>query len=127
MLKRLVMITALLVLTLANPVKASEVETHKAWATAYNLTGTTATGTHTTEGRTVAGKREWFGSTLVMWIDDGDGLIKPENYIGTYIVEDTGGETIRKGYVLDVYISDYERAVEFGSKRVIFQIVKAEG
>lgn len=123
--KKFLLIAAMLFAISARPVKAAEVRT--AWATAYCLTGTTATGTQTTEGRTIAGMRKWFGKTLVMWLDDGDGVIKPENYIGTYVVEDTGGDTIKNGYVLDVYISDYDRAKEFGSKRVIFLLVDAEG
>lgn len=105
----------------------AETEFHTAWATAYCLKGETATGTQATEGRTVASKPEWFGKTMIMFVDDGDGLMKPENYIGTYIVEDTGGKTIRSGKVIDVYIEDYDRAIEFGSKRVIFMLVDAEG
>lgn len=121
-------ITALIVAILAvnAPVKA-ETEFYTAKATAYCINGTTATGTHTTEGRTVASKKEWFGKTMVMFVDDGDGLMKPQNYIGTYIVEDTGGKGVRSGKVIDVYIEDYDRAVEFGCKDVIIQIIDAEG
>lgn len=125
--KRLIIVTAVLLVMLAKPVQATEIETRKAWATAYDITGTTATGTYTTEGRTIASKREWFGKTMIVWMDDGDGQIKPQNYIGTYIVEDTGGETIKSGRVLDIYISDHQRALEFGSKRVIFIVIDAEG
>jgi hypothetical protein len=64
------------------------------WATAYCLTGTTVSGTYTTEGRTVAGRRADFGKTVHIWLDDGDGQIKTENYIGTYVIEDTGGDNI---------------------------------
>lgn len=127
MIKKLITILAALLLMFPKPTQAADIELHTAWATAYCITGTTATGTQTTEGRTVAGMRDWFGQTLVMFLDDGDGLIKPQNYIGTYIVEDTGGDTIKKGYVLDVYISDYQRAKEFGSKRIIFYLIDAEG
>lgn len=109
------------------PAKAEELRFEKAWATAYSITGTTATGSQTVEGRTIAGKREWFNDTLILWRDDGDGVIKPENYIGTYICEDTGGATIQSGACVDVYISDYSRAVQFGSKRVIIQIIESEG
>lgn len=125
--KRVLIVIGMMLLMSSTKVKADEIEVYHTWATAYCLTGTTAAGTYTTEGRTVAGKPEWIGSTMVLWIDDGDGLIKPENYIGTFLVEDTGGETIRSGRVIDVYISDYDRAVQFGSKRVVFQIIKAEG
>lgn len=112
-------------LILVTPCKA---ETVTAYATAYNITGTTATGTYTTEGRTIAGMREWFGKVLVVWEDpDGSGIIKPENYIGTYICEDTGSAKIKEGHVVDVYISDLRRAKEFGSKKVIIKIIDSEG
>lgn len=125
--KRLLIVLGLFIFLTSTDVKAEEIEVYHTLATAYCLTGTTAAGTHTTEGRTVAGKPEWIGSTMILWIDDGDGLIKPENYIGTFTVEDTGGETIKSGTVIDIYISDYERAIQFGSKKVVFQLVKAEG
>ena len=114
------------VIAFSTPVKA-DTEFHTAKATAYCLKGETATGTQVTEGRTIASKPEWFNKCMVMFEDDGDGVIKPENYLGTYIVEDTGGEPIRKGYVIDVYIEDYDRAIQYGSKDVIFMIIDAEG
>lgn len=98
----------------------------KTEATAYCITGKTATGTYTQEGRTAAGRPEWFGKTLIIWIDDGSGQIKAENYIGTYVCEDTGGEKVRNG-VLDIYIKDYDRAMQFGRKQVIVQLISAEG
>jgi len=122
--KRLILTTLFLILAFNKPVKA---ETYTAKATAYCLKGTTATGTTVTEGRTVASKREWFGKTMIIYENDGDGLIKPQNYIGTYIVEDTGCDNIKKGYVVDIYIEDYYRAKQFGAKDIIFQIVDSEG
>lgn len=123
--KRIPIVAILAALILVTPCKA---ETVTAYATAYNITGKTATGTYTTEGRTIAGKREWFNKVLVVWEDpDGSGVIKPENYMGTYICEDTGGENIQKGYVVDVYISDLERARQFGGKKVIITIIDGEG
>jgi len=125
--KRILIITALLTVLANVPVRAAEVETVKAIATAYNLTGTTATGTQTTEGRTIAGKREWFGKVLVLWEDpDRSGKIKAENYIGTYICEDTGGKTVSGGQVVDVYMKSYEDCRNFGSKKVIIQIISCE-
>lgn len=123
--KKLIIALIIAVLSISTPVKACEVYTAK--ATAYCITGETATGTQTVEGRTVAGKREWFNKTMVLYIDDGDGLIKPENYIGTYVVEDTGSQPIRDGKVIDVYIADYIRAKQFGRKDVIFQLIDSEG
>ncbi len=120
-------IAMMIALLITNKVKADEVLLHKAWATAYSIHGITATNTETIEGKTLASKPEWFGCTAVVWLDDGDGIIKPANYIGTYTVEDTGGKNIRNGSVIDIYISSWDEAVEFGSKRVIMQIIKAEG
>lgn len=125
--KKILIMAAGLLLMFPSKVKAAEPEFYKAWATAYCISGTTATGTQTKEGRTVASKREWFGKTMYMWADDGSGEIKPENFIGIYTVEDTGGDTIQNGSVIDVYIEGYQNAKEFGSKRVIFMLVDAEG
>ena len=119
--KRFVLLTTILTLLMATNVRA-EVITKKCWATAYCLTGTTASGTQTTEDRTVAGKREWFGKKILIWLDDGDGAIKPENFIGQYIVEDTGGKSIRNGYVVDIYMPELEDCRQFGGRRVIIQV-----
>lgn len=115
----------LLTIFAATRVKANEFLELKATAYCYN-SGATATGTEPIEGRTLAGKREWFGKTVVMWENKGNG-IEPQNYIGTFVCEDTGGETIRKGYVVDVFITDHDRAIEFGCKKVIIQLIDAEG
>lgn len=116
---------ALMIVSIARPVHADEIYT--AQATAYCITGTTATGEWTKDNHTVASKREWFGRVMVLYIDDGDHQIKPGNYIGTYVVSDTGSEPIRDGRVIDVYISDYTKAKEFGRKQVIFQLIESEG
>lgn len=127
--KRILTLTALLVLIIAKPVKAdAKVEIVKAIATAYNIKGETATGTQTVEGRTIAGKRDWFGKVLVVWEDpDRSGRIKAENYIGTFICEDTGGETVSGGQVVDVFMEDYDDCMNFGSKKVIIQIISCDG
>ncbi len=106
-------------------VNAEDIYHVKATAYCYN-SGSTATGTVPEEGRTIAGKREWFGKTVVVWEDKGNG-IEPQNYIGTYICEDTGGEPIRKGYVVDIFIKEEMKAKIFGSKEVIIQLIDAEG
>lgn len=124
--KKFLITLLIAVIAFSTPVKA-ETEFYTAKATAYCLKGTTATGTPVTEGRTVASKPEWYGKTMIMYEDDGDGLIKSENYIGTYVVEDTGGEPVRKGYVIDVFIPDLQTAKNFGCKQVIFILVDAEG
>lgn len=112
------MATALLVILSARPTQAAE----RCWATAYCLTGTTASGTQTTEYRTVAGKREWFGMGIHIWLDDGDGIVKPENYLGRYIVEDTGGETVKTGRVIDIYMPKYEDCKQFGGRRILYEL-----
>ena len=122
------MLIALLVvggLTVPVKVQAAEIVQLKATAYCYN-SGTTATGTEPEEGRTLAGKPEWFGKTAVIWEDKGNG-IEPENYIGTYIVEDTGGDPIKNGYVVDIFIKELQQAKIFGTKNVIIQLIDAEG
>lgn len=123
--KRILLITTIFVMMLAKPVKADELLNVKATAYCYN-SGKTATGTVPAEGRTLAGKPEWFGKTACLWEDKGNG-VEAENYIGTFTVEDTGGEPIKKGYVVDVFIEDYEKAKKFGTKKVIMLLVDAEG
>lgn len=105
----------------------SKVELFRTKATAYCLTGKTASGAYTTEGRTVASKPEWIGSTMIVWLDDGDGRIKDENYLGTYEVQDTGGENVKNGKVIDIYNGCYEWCINFGTKNVIVEVIKSEG
>lgn len=123
--KLIILMAAGLFLMFPKSVKADELITCKATAYCYN-SGATATGTVPMEGRTLAGKREWFGKTAFVWENKGNG-IQPENFIGMFIVEDTGGEPIKKGYVVDVFIEEYLRAKEFGSKDVYIWLVDAEG
>ena len=99
-----------------------QAEIQRGWATAYCLTGKTASGTYTTENRTVAGKISDFGKTVHIWLDDGDGQIKDENFIGTYVIEDTGGEPIRAGRVLDIYMPDKEDCKQIGGKKIIYMV-----
>lgn len=70
----------------------------------------------------MAGKREWFGRGIHIWLDDGDGQIKPENYLGRYIVEDTGGEPIRRGRVIDIYMPDRNDCKQFGGRRILYEL-----
>lgn len=116
--KRTLALTLLLLVMGTSEVMAAE----KAWATAYCKTGTTASGTQTTEYRTVAGKREWFGMGIHLWLDDGDGIIKDQNYLGRYIVEDTGGEPIRAGRVIDIYMPEKEDCRQFGGRRILYEL-----
>ena len=115
--KKVIVITVLMALMMATNTKA---EVRKGWATAYCISGTTASGTITTENRTVAGQRKDFGKNVHIWIDDGSGEIKPENFIGSYVIEDTGGEPIRNGRVLDIYMPEYEDCKQFGGQKIIY-------
>lgn len=101
-------------------------EVRKCWATAYCDYGTTASGTTTTEGRTLAATPKDYGKTAFLYLDDGDGIIRQDNFIGQYVCEDTGGEPIKKGYVVDIYMTDYDRCMQFGSKRVIVLLIGGE-
>ncbi len=107
-------------------VKADEI--HNVKATAYCLDkNLTAMETKPRYG-VIAGKREWLGKTCIVWLDDGDGQIKAENYYGTFVFEDVGGsDAIKKGYVIDVWIEGYENAKNFGCKNMIIQILESEG
>jgi len=111
------------------PIKANEIIVHKCQATGYSLTGIAADGSVITKesNNVAASKREWIGSTMIVYLDDGDGIIKAENYIATYEIRDTGGEKIRNGTVVDLHFSGYETAKKFGRKDVIVQIIRSEG
>lgn len=113
-----ILITAIVLVMTATPVKAAV----SCKATAYCITGKTASGTYTTAYRTVAGKREWFGKKIWIWLDDGDGVVKAENYLGEYIVEDTGGEPIRAGRVIDIYMKDKADCKVFGSRKILYEL-----
>jgi 3D (Asp-Asp-Asp) domain-containing protein len=115
-------------LDLLQDVKAAmnEVETDDAYiemqATAYCIDGTTATGTHTRKG-ICAGKREWFGKTAVVYADNHGEI---GDLIGIYKVEDTGGDPIRNGKVLDIWVPSYDEAIQFGRQKVHVYILNEE-
>lgn len=115
-------------LDLLQDVKAAmnEVETDDAYiemqATAYCIDGTTATGTHTRRG-ICAGKREWFGKTAVVYADNHGEI---GDLIGIYKVEDTGGDPIRNGKVLDIWVPSYDEAIQFGRQKVHVYILNEE-
>lgn len=126
-LNKIFLISALMVV-MATPKEVKADEFLKVKATAYCLNkNLTAMETQPRYG-VVAGKREWLGSTMIAWLDDGDGQIKPENYYGTFSCEDVGGsDAIKAGYVIDVWIEGYENAKNFGCKNMIIQIIDSEG
>lgn len=91
---------------------------HSMIATAYCLTGSTATGT-TPRAGIAASKKEWFGKTVNVYWNDGG---KPGALIGTYTVEDTGGAPIRNGSVIDIWLPTEEECFEFGRRSVLVQV-----
>lgn len=126
MIKKSLFMAILAIMFLPKTAKADEIRQVK--ATAYCLNkNLTAMETKPRPG-VVAGKREWLGKTMIAWLDDGEGQIKPENYYGTFVFEDVGGsEAIKAGYVIDVWIEGYENAKQFGCKDLIIQIIESDG
>lgn len=123
---KIALLTVLMLMAMLSNVKADEI--HRVTATSYCIKeNPTASNTQPRYG-VVAGKREWLGSTMVIWLDDGDGQIKPENYYGTFSCEDLGGsQAIKDGIVIDIFLNTYEESVNFGSKKMIIQIIESEG
>ena len=83
-------------------------------ATAYCLTGLTATETQARPG-IAASKREWFGKTAKVYRNDGGNV---GELIGTYVIEDTGGRAIRNGSVIDIWLPTEAECKQFGRKTV---------
>lgn len=94
-------------------------------ATAYCHGTTTYTGKKVREGYAAMSKR-YLGMTAVVY--EADSEWKPLDYIGTYEIEDTGGdERIKNGNCIDIYISDYDAAIKFGRKNVVVYLIEAKG
>jgi len=101
----------------AAPVAAAEdLHPHRAQATAYCQSGTTASGTATRRGVIAADPRVFPMGTLVH-LD-----VPVRGYSGTYRVEDTGRGV--KGHVLDIYMPSCAAAKRFGRRRVTVRIVR---
>ena len=93
---------------------------HSMIATAYCLTGSTATGTTPRTG-IAASKPAWFGKTVRVYWNDGG---KPGSLIGTYTIEDTGGAPIRNGSVIDVWLPSEDECFEFGRRCVLVEVIE---
>jgi len=97
--------------------------------TCYLPTGNPcATGVMPQEGITVAGKREWFGMTCILYQVKKDGSLG--KMIGMYEVQDTGGYYIRNGLRIDVYRSNMKRAKAWIKKYgdyTYMQLLKSKG
>lgn len=94
-------------------------------ATAYCYGTTTCTGKQVREGYAAMSKR-YLGMTAIVYELDEKG--QPFEYMGTYEIEDTGGDyRIKNGNCIDIYIPDYDAAVEFGRKQVVVYLIEAKG
>ena len=93
---------------------------HSMIATAYCMTGSTATGTTPRLG-VAASKPAWFGKKVNVYWNDGG---KPGNLIGTYTVEDTGGAPIRNGSVIDVWLPTEDECFQFGRRCVLVEVIE---
>lgn len=78
----------------------------KMHATAYTLTGTTATGCETRDGICATGDPDLIGKTVILYQRDGDSI---GEYIGTYECLDTGC----KPNVIDVWCDGKAEAQKF--------------
>lgn len=94
-------------------------------ATAYCYGTTTCTGKQVREGYAAMSKR-YLGMTAIVYSEDENG--NPLDYIGTYEIEDTGGDyRIKNGNCIDIYIPDYDKAIEFGRQNVVVYLIEAKG
>lgn len=88
-------------------------------ATAYCIDGTTASGTHTRQG-IAAAKKEWIGKTAKVY-RNANGSVG--ELIGEYVIEDTGGESIQNGSVIDIWMPTRDECLQFGRRLVYVEIV----
>lgn len=95
-------------------------ERYQVKATAYCLKGTMKNGQQVYQGA-VAYAPETIGMTMLMW------EASTGQFLGFYDICDTGSEPIRNGYVVDVWINNYDDAIKYGSKDVLIQIVNTKG
>ena len=88
-------------------------------ATAYYLTGTTATGTYTTVGRTLAVNPGIipYGTHVWLYLEDG-------TFVGDYYAEDTGSNMMEHPYVVDIYMGEdsYDACINWGARRVLIYV-----
>ena len=106
------LVTSLMILS--NPISVNadeEPQLIKARATAYCLSGTTASGQTVRDG-VCAGKKEWLGKTILVY------KRLPDNSVGDlidiYECLDAGGtEAIKTGKVIDVWCEDYSSCKDF--------------
>ena len=92
-------------------------------ASAYCIHGTTANGSHTHRG-ICAAKPEWIGFTAAIYLNNCGEL---GEFLGYYEVKDTGGDNIRNGKVIDIWMETEDECFQFGNKKVFVVLVKGVG
>ena len=85
-------------------------------ATAYSVHGTTASGEHTKEGKTVA------ADPAVIPLGSRIQVKNAGPYSGIYIVQDNGDKIV--GRKIDFFIADAAEAKQFGKQTVKVRILK---
>lgn len=108
---------------LGKEVSEPEVTCYKMQATAYCLSGRTASGDYTRKG-IVASKPEWIGKIMAVYLENEEG--KAGEFLGYYEVKDTGGKHIRTGKVLDIWMPTYNECIQFGRKNVVVFLIDGE-
>lgn len=94
-------------------------------ATAYCYGTTTYSGKAVREGMAAMSKR-YLGMTAIVYESDENG--NPLDYIGTYEIEDTGGdERIKNGNCIDIFMSSREECINFGRRNVVVYLIEAKG
>ena len=92
-------------------------------ATAYCTTGTTATGTYTTVGRTLAVNPSMIPYGTHVWLFFPDGTL-----VGDFYAEDTGSNMMAHPYVIDIYkgADSYDECMQWGAQRVSVYVSASE-
>ena len=127
MIKVATMIIALVLLANPNP-KEEQPELYQMHATAYVLTGITASGQETRQGICASGNREWIGKTIILYQRKEDDV---GEIIGIYECLDTGCSK----NVIDVWCDGMDEAQNFMNRvyedgcagKVFAQVIDAEG
>ena len=124
-------ISIITVFTLLNPIKTyadenlADGQLHEAEATAYCWSGKpTATGVYPKEKRTVAFNPKYYGCCMLIWEYDKNIPSHQGEFLGYFLIEDTGSEAIENGSVVDVFIYDEQACWDFGRKDIVYQIVE---
>lgn len=100
-----------------------EIQFHAMTAKAYCIDGITATGSHTRKG-IAAAKPEWIGLTAVVY-ENNNG--QTGDFLGYYEIKDTGGQSIRAGKTIDIWLPTETECKQFGKKKVLVALVKGVG